>query len=211
MRYKWSAMFLAGITALAMTACEKKEHSEMGDPIVSTAETQPATMQEIPEGAIADDYGEYIYTGKLQQIGDDTHGYISVPLGFVQYESEENPGLLQYCSPSGSSMITLDYYSDMDYETAAQSIRYSLELSGMVEGLAGATVTVNGYNALRLYCVYPEYSTHQILYLIEDPQNPDTCCYYLGMEFQKADINIIACSSTFQIPADYAAEQSASE
>lgn len=208
MKYQYIAVLLAGLAALTMTACEEEPKSQIGDPITSTAETQPATIGEIPEGAIVDDHGEYVYTGKLQQIGCPEDGYMMVPLGYMVYESEENPGLTQYISPSGSNMFTLDRYSDMSYETAAQSLRYSLELSGEVEGLSGATTTVAGYNALRLYCVYPEYGIHQVIWLIEDPADPENSCYYLGMEFVAADINLIACSSTFRTAGDYAAQQS---
>ncbi len=207
MKNRLTAFLLAGAAAFLMTACEEPKQSQIGDPIVtSNAETQPATQGELPEGAITDDLGEYVYTGKTQQIGCPEDGFLLVPLGYVPYESEENAGMTQYIAPGGSNMFTLDRYADMDYRTAAESIRYSLELSGEVEGLAGSTVTVNGLPALRLYCVYPEYSIHQVIWLIQDPASPDTSCYYLGLEFVSSDINLIALSSTFRTTAEEPAE-----
>ncbi len=211
MKQKWRLFLLAGTAAVTMTACDPQERTEIGDPISVAEATEDTTRREIPEGAIADESGDFVYTGKLQQVGDDENGYIMVPLGFIPFQEDGVEGLTQYSSTTGSTIITLERYADVDYETAANSIRYYMAENEEIDGLTGATVTVNGYNALQLYCVYPADGVYQVVWLIEDPENPAVSSYYLAMEFTNDNRDIIACSSTFQTPADYAASAAEEE
>lgn len=192
------SLTLCAVLALGMTACEQRAESSADSSAETTAESRP----EIPEGAIADASGTFIYTGMLTQGGDAENGYVQIPLGYIPFQEEGVDGLTQYCDPSGTNIITLDRYNDVDYMNAATSMRFYYEEMENAEGLSGSITTVNGYNALQLCCHFTDDDKFLFTWLIEDPSNPASC-YYLSMEFANEDSAIVACSSTFQTAADY--------
>jgi hypothetical protein len=173
---------------------------------VETTEAQDTEKAGIPEGAIADESGDFIYTGKLQQVGDDENGYIQVPLGYVPFEEEGVDGLMQYSDVTGTNIITLDYYDGVDYETAANNLYYYMSEEDGIEGLSGAQVTVAGYTALQIYCHYTD-GVFLVIWVIQNPADTSSS-YYMAIEFESDDSDIMACSSTFRTVEDYyAAEQ----
>lgn len=197
-------LFLCMSFALGMTACEDAEKAESIVETEAATSAETETRPEVPEGAIADESGTFIYTGPLQQGGDDENGYIKVPLGYVSFQEEGVSGLTQYSDVSGTNIITLDYYEGVDYAVAATNLRYYMEEDKTIEGLTGAKVTVNGYKALQLYCHFMDDDKFLVTWLIEDPADPANC-YYLAIEFANEDSDIMACSSTFQTVEDFAA------
>lgn len=200
---KFLTIAIASALLLSLTACGKAEQSSgASDTKSTTAEMLP----EVPEGAIVDESGTFVFTGPLRQGGDDENGYIKVPIGFLSFQEEGVQGLTQYASMDGTTIITLDRYEGYDYKTVANNFRYYFEEDENVEGLGGATTVVNGYNALQLYCHYKDDGKYFFAWMIEDPANPQNS-YYLAMEFLNDDRNIVACSSTFQTVEDFAKTQ----
>ena len=161
----------------------------------------PAETAAIPEGAITDDEGKFAFTGKTQQVGDDDHGYLQVPLGYLPFQEEGVDGLVQYSDSTGTNILTLQHYADMDYSTAAQSMFAYMQSNEDVEGLTGATVTAGGYDALQIYGHYKD-GYFLVIWFIDDPSS-ESGCYYLAIEFDGEHQDLIALSSTFQNPADF--------
>lgn len=208
-----TAVLCAGL-ALFMTACggSKDEGKSVLEnagaiPAPTEGQTESATLPEVPEGAIVDESGSFVYTGPLRQGGDDENGYIKVPLGYVPFQEEGVSGLTQYSDVTGTNVITLDYYEGIDYTVAATNLRYYMEEDETIEGLTGASVMVNGYQSLQLYCHFTDDNKFLVTWLIQDPADPASC-YYLAIEFVSEDSDIMACSSTFQTVEDYAASAS---
>lgn len=201
---KFLTVSLISVLLLSMTSCKNAEqgNADASDP----KSTEAATLPEVPEGAIVDESGTFVFTGPLRQGGDDENGYIKVPIGFLSFQEEGVEGLTQYASMDGTTIITLDRYEGYDYKTVANNFRYYFEEDENVEGLGGATTVINGYNALQLYCHYKDDGKYFFAWMIEDPANPQNS-YYLAMEFLNEDKNIVACSSTFQTVEDFAKTQ----
>ncbi len=204
---KLMILSLCAVLALGMTACETESGSETesaGSMAESSAESadETTTLPEVPEGAIADESGSFVYTGPLQQGGDDENGYIKVPLGYVSFQEEGVEGLTQYSDITGTNVITLDYYEGVNYQDGANSLYYYMSQEETVEGLTGATVDVNGYHSLQLYAHYTDDNKFLVTWMIEDPADPASS-YYLAIEFLNDDADIMACSSTFQTVEDY--------
>lgn len=196
---------LCAVLALGMTACDDgAESAADSSSAESSADSAAATetLPEVPEGAIADESGSFVYTGPLQQGGDDENGYIQVPLGYVTFKEEGVEGLTQYSDVTGTNVITLDYYEGVNYQDGANSLYYYMSQEEYVEGLTGATVQVNGYNSLQLYAHYTDDDKFLVTWMIEDPANTANS-YYLAIEFMNEDSDIMACSSTFQTVEDY--------
>lgn len=155
---------------------------------------------------ITDESGEFVYKGELKQGGSKEDGYIKIPASYVNFQEEEVEGLTQYCDPTGTNIITLDFYEGINYEDAANNMVYYMQEDENVEGLSGATVMINGYNAKQIYCHYIDDDKFLVIWMIEDPSNTANC-YYLAIEFANELSDVMACSSTFQTVADYTPEQ----
>ncbi|MDE5792463.1 MAG: hypothetical protein K2H66_02950 [Oscillospiraceae bacterium] len=175
--------------------------------------TEEATKPEVPEGAIADESGDFVYAGKLQPIGNSETGYMQIPLGYTEVQSEDVlntfSGMVQYCDATGVNMITLGHYEDISYQVLAENRRYALEEQEEIEGLSGSIVTVAGYHALQLYCHHTD-GIFLTSWMIEDPKNSEDC-YFMEFEFDSDHQNILACSSTFQTVQDYKKSQKEQE
>ncbi len=196
--------------ALTLTGCSAGQSDgvsvmNQGKSLEENASVE-ATKPEVPEGAITDDAGNFVYEGKLQPIGDDENGYMQVPLGYQPFQEEGTEGLTQYTDATGTNIFTLDYYENMSMTMAAENMRYYMESQENIEGLQGSVTTVNGYNARQLYCHFTDANLFWIIWLSEDPDNSETC-YHLSLQCDPEQQNLIACSSTFQTVNDYHKEQ----
>lgn len=204
---KFNLLLSGMLIASCLTACSTQSQQDVsilaGNQPVATEE---ATKPEVPEGALVDASGDFVYTGKLQTIGDITIGFLQVPLGYLQVEQEQElPGILQYCDTSGANLITFGYYQGITYQALAESRRSALEETDGIEGLSGATTTVGDYQALQLYAYHKDDTTGNTLivaWFIPDQENPQNC-YFMEFELDSEHHNIIACSSTFQTVTDY--------
>lgn len=202
---KRKLLMILNMLAVVLTGCSAGQNdgvSVLNQGQSLEVDTQEATKPEIPEGAIADDAGNFVYEGKLQPIGDDENGYMQVPLGYLPFQEEGVEGLTQYSDATGTQIFTLDYYEDMSFEAAAESMRYYLAQQENIEGLQGSITTVNGYDARQLYCHFTDANLFWIIWMIEDPDHPSNS-YYLSVECDPDHQNLIACSSTFQTVNDY--------
>ena len=196
------AILMAAIM-LGSTGCGGLDDPAAQTPGAALAQTDaPAETDALPAGAITDDAGEFAFTGKTQQIGDDAHGYLQVPLGYLPFQEEGVEGLVQYSDSTGKNIFTLDHY-DMDYNNAAQSMYAYMQQNEDIEGLTGATVTAGGYDALQIYGHYND-GYFIVIWLIDDPDS-EAGCYYLAIEFDGEHQDLVALSSTFQTPKDFAA------
>ncbi|MDE5884608.1 MAG: hypothetical protein K2H29_05970 [Oscillospiraceae bacterium] len=191
---------------IGMDGCSTEQKQDVsvlaGNQPVST---EPATKPEVPEGAIVDASGDFVYTGKLQTIGDITIGFMQVPLGYLPVEQEQElPGIVQYCDATGANLITFGYYQGITYQALAESRRSALSETEGIDGLTGATTTVGDYSALQLYCYYKDETTNTLIvaWFIPDQENPENC-YFMEFELDSDHQNLIACSSTFQTVTDY--------
>ena len=203
-------LLLTSMLALTLTGCSAGQSDgvsvmNQGKSLEENASVE-ATKPEVPEGAITDDAGNFVYEGKLQPIGDDENGYMQVPLGYQPFQEEGTEGLTQYTDATGTNIFTLDYYENMSMTMAAENMRYYMESQENIEGLQGSVTTVNGYNARQLYCHFTDANLFWIIWLIEDPDNSETC-YHLSLQCDPEHQNLIACSSTFQTVNDYHKEQ----
>lgn len=170
--------------------------------------TETAAKPEIPEGAIADESGDFVFTGKLQQVGDDENGYIQVPLGYVPFQEEGVEGLTQYSDVTGTNIFTLEHYAGLSYQTAAENMRAYIQQDETLEDVQGATVQIAGNPALQLYGRYSD-GIFIVIWFIEDPADTSSS-YYLAIEFDAEHTDIVACSSTFQtVDAFHASETGA--
>jgi len=209
---KSEILILLSVSAMILTGCASGQND--GVSILNQnqnadnvqAETQDYTKPEVPEGAIADDSGNFVYQGKLMPVGDDENGYMQIPLGYSPFQEEGSEGLTQFADATGVNIFTLDYYENMPYEAAAESMRYYMASQENIEGLQGSVTTVNGYSARQLYCHFTDENLFWIVWLIEDPDNPDNS-YHLSLQCDPEHQNLIACSSTFQTVNDYHEEQ----
>ena len=216
-RIEW---LLLPLLALTLTACggldDKSSgsafHDQDSQALVSTADESAgdAGKAEVPEGALVDYSGEFVFDGKLQQIGDDENGYMKVPLGYQRFQDEDVEGLTQYCDVSGTNILTLEHYQGLSYMAAAENMRAYLAQQDTVQDIQGATVQVADYNALQLYGHYGD-GFYIVTWFIEDPANPAESSYYLSIEFDAEHQNLIACSSSFQTVEDYHAQESTAE
>lgn len=206
MMKKYLAYTLCAVLAVSMTGCGGKDSdkSVLEQQAIIPAVTESGAKQEIPEGAITDESGTFYYAGPLQQFGDSQNGYIQLPLGFAPFQAEgveNSEGVTQYTNASGTNLVTLDRYN-VDYATSATTLRYYMEEDENVEGLTGASVTINGYTALQIYCHYKADNTFMVAWCIEDPADPKSS-YYLAIQFTNEDSAVMACSSTFQTVDDF--------
>ncbi len=199
MKIKNFAAVTAAVCLLSLTGCGQESSTDSG------AQGQIATKPHVPEGAIVDESGDFVYTGQLKEVGDAENGYIKVPVTYVMFQEEGVEGLTQFSDPTGSNVITLDFYEGIPYGDAANSLVYYMSEDENVEGLTGAEVQVAGYPAKQIYCHYKDDDKFVVIWLIEDSSNPSDS-YYLAIEFYQEASDIMACSSTFQTVHDHAAE-----
>ncbi|MCR4646889.1 MAG: hypothetical protein K5695_16035 [Oscillospiraceae bacterium] len=217
MMHKWK-LLLVPLLALALTACgglkEQSGGSVMHDQssqgfIVDNGDAAGETTS-IPEGALVDQSGDFVYAGKLQQIGDDENGYMKVPLGYLPFQDEDVEGLTQYSDTTGKNILTLEHYT-IPYQDAANNMLSYLQSENVIQDVQGATVQVAGYNSLQLYGHYDD-GYYIVIWFIEDPADPEGSSYYMAIEFDSDHKEIVACSSSFQTVEDHhKAEESAGE
>ena len=190
------------LTAVLLTGCGGgvTQRNDYTFPM-SSKDSSVAESTEIPEGAIVDESGTFVFEGKTQQIGTDEDGYIKVPLGYAPYQDEGIEGMTQYSDSTGANIFTLDYYEGMSYQMAAESMRNYLSQDENMENLQGATSSLNGYTGLQLYGHYKD-GYFIVAYFIQDPENTSNS-YYLAIEFDPDHQNLVALSSTFRTKEDY--------
>lgn len=204
MKRKWIASLLAVLCLMALTGCGPSlENGANGWTNTPSKNTSSVKNKNSGDG-VTDQSGEFTYSGELQQIGDEEHGYLKIPAAFKEYHEEGVEGLLQYASEDGSTIVTLQYYEKTPYTTVANNFRYYLESQENFEGLTGATVTINGYDALQLYGHYSTDNSFLVVWLIQNPDNTEDS-FYLALEFPAGDEDIIGISSTFETPGDHTA------
>lgn len=206
-------LLLVPLLALALCGCGGLDDPNSGSALQGVGQdalsAEEATKPEVPEGALVDQSGDFVFSGRLQQIGDDTNGYLKVPLGYIAFQEEGIEGMTQYADATGKNIFTLRRYKDLTYQMAAENMRSYLTQQDTVQDLQGATVTVAGYNALQLYGHYSD-GFYIVIWFIEDPANPQDS-YYLAIECDSSHTNLIACSSSFRTIEDYHNEEAAAE
>ena len=191
------------IMAFSSTFRAANDSNGKGDVAPSVKDqAQSNELGQVTNERITDETGKFIYEGKLQQIGDNDHGYMKVPPHYQFSKEDAARGILRYSDTSGKGVITLNLFKGMDYHSAAQKLYLGIDAQSGIEGLTGATVHPSGYNAKQIYGVNTEDGYFFVIWLIEDPDNSSNC-YYLSLEFDEEHNNIMALSSTFRSVKDY--------
>lgn len=158
----------------------------------SAGGTQPAATA----GTLTDASGDFTYTGELQWIGDEAHGFLQVPASFMPFQDVDVPGLVQYCDGTPDTIVTLQHYDGVTAEQAAQNTYAGMEEEGTYDRMEGAEVPISDYQAKQIYAYYPDTAQYLVLWFIPDPVDAASS-YYLAMEFTQETADIVACSSTF--------------
>ena len=174
-----------------MTQAETEAETE-----ISAAET--AASGELPANetkTVTDATGDFSYTGELMWIGDEAHGFLQVPASFQTFQDTDVSGLVQYCQDP-YNVVTLQKYTDVDRDTAANAIYTALQGDSGCEDLLASQVTLGAYDAKQIAGYYPVTQQFLVAWIVEDPENPKSS-YYLAMEFTENSRDMMGCSSTF--------------
>lgn len=163
---------------------------------ISAAET--AASGELPANetkTVTDATGDFSYTGELMWIGDEAHGFLQVPASYQKFQDTDVSGLVQYCQDP-YNVVTLQKYTDVDRDTAANAIYTALQGDSGCEDLLASQVTLGTYDAKQIAGYYPATQQFLVAWIVEDPENPKSS-YYLAMEFTENSRDMMGCSSTF--------------
>lgn len=174
-----------------MTQTETEAETE-----ISAAET--AASGELPANetkTVTDATGDFSYTGELMWIGDEAHGFLQIPASFHKFQDTDVSGLVQYCQDP-YNVVTLQKYTDVDRDTAANAIYTALQGDSGCEDLLASQVTLGVYDAKQIAGYYPATQQFLVAWIVEDPENPKSS-YYLAMEFTENSRDMMGCSSTF--------------
>ncbi len=189
-------------------AIEKQTFAETKAPIAETSteavtavtEAEPITEADASAGGnetvtLTDASGDFTYTGEVQWIGDEEHGYLQVPADYNPFQDVDTEGLVQYCY-GPYNIITLQRFEGTSADTAAFNIYNHLEEEAAADSVSSAEVEISDYTAKQIYAYYPDSSQYLVTWFIPDPDDENSC-YYLSMEFDAAHSDMVACSSTF--------------
>ena len=116
---------------------------------------------------------------ETKRVGKDQYGYITIPYYWVAFiDVEPMPGAIQYTN-AGLAIITLNIFdSDVDPETALSNLAAYHEDQGAVD-VTGARVTLNGEEALQVYCYYPSDGTYLVMWMFK---SSDDVVHYIAAE-----------------------------
>lgn len=128
---------------------------------LSKANKEPAPLsQNAAEIEVSESQTEETENVEMQTVGTGEFGYVTVPDTWMKFTDLDGGTDFQYSNPQGTSIITLNTFSfddlteeqksQVDLESAAQSVWYNLE-NNQVSGIEGARVTLGPYDALQIY------------------------------------------------------------
>lgn len=208
---KIKVMLLVSAIILSFAACSDKseESSQMATEIITETSEMPeqetAQKQEIvdeketPTEVDTDSENgelEVTYTGDTQEIGADGFGFMQVPKDWVSFKELGASGsvpLYQYASPDQISVVTMSYVEDTDAKTFADTYYESMS-KNKVEGLTGATVTLDGRDAYQVYAYYTDVNKVLVAWIFD---GEDGLTHSLAIESQ--DYDIISLSGTYTL------------
>lgn len=160
-----------------------------------TTSVSSVTTETNDTASLTDASGSFTYTGELQWIGDEEHGYLQVPADYMVFQDVDVSGLVQYCY-GPYNIVTLQRFGGTSADIAAQNLYANLSLENNCERLETAEVPIATYEAKQIYAYYSDTMQYLVIWLIPDPED-NTSCYYLAMEFTEDEAELVACSSTF--------------
>lgn len=104
-------------------------------------------------------------------VGDDEHGYISVPDDWAKFYDVDGASALQY-SYAGVYIVSLDYVDDAKHSAReyATNFSYTMEKSDEVTGVSFNTVAIGKnkeYTAYRVDMYYPSDKVYLVTYWFE--------------------------------------------
>lgn len=126
--------------------------------------------------------------------GAENYGFIDIPSDWVTFTEEgmEDEGMVQYSDVNGESVITLQYYDDVDAETAATNVYVTLEESA--ENLTAAMVELDGYEAYQVYGYMPDTNEILVCWFFD---GDDGLMHYLAIE--GTDMELFDLSETYSV------------
>lgn len=210
---KIKAILMVSTIILSFSACSDKseESSQAATEIITETseitEAEPETEQETetvaeteaPAEADKDSENnelEVTYTGDTQEIGADSFGFMQVPRDWVSFKelgADDSVPLYQYSSPDQVSVVTMSYVENTDAKTLAD-IYYQSMSADKVDGLTGATVTLDGKEAYQVYGYYTDANKVLVAWVFD---GEDGFTHSLTIESQ--DYDIISLSGTYTL------------
>lgn len=154
-----SIMFL-----LLSSGCAKDDNQE----------TNTVTQEQSQDEKISQNKSD---SSKMQRVGSEGIGYVSVPSTWLKFEDVEGGDDIQYSDPSGISIITLNIFdtSGLDEENAknfnaefaSKNVWINIENSQEPENIEAAKVKLNDRDAYQVYASYDDESM-LVTWCVED-------------------------------------------
>lgn len=99
---------------------------------------------------------ESISAQETKRVGQDIYGYVSIPENWVNFINEgAQEDSIQFSDPTGSDIITLSaaLNPEQDPKAVLNAVAESMVSEG-AEDVTGATVSLNGIDAVQVYGYY---------------------------------------------------------
>ena len=152
------------------------EPEETEAPIRTEAPTSAVTPAATPTAAPATE------TAETRRVGEEGYGYIDIPASWVVFTDVDGSATVKQWAADPVTIISLDIVPNtdgaLDPEQAAQNIAAHLESTGASD-LTGARVTVGGFDAAQIYCVYPDEGIFLVIWLFD---GGDGIIHYIAAE-----------------------------
>ena len=121
-------------------------------------------------------------TAETSRVGEEGYGYIDIPANWVVFTDPDGSETVRQWAADPVTIISLDMVPNpdgvLDPDQAAQNIAAHLEESGASD-LTGARVTVGGFDAVQVYCVYPDEGIFLVVWLFD---GGDGIIHYVAAE-----------------------------
>lgn len=149
-----------------------------------------------------DDDNTYI-ADENQRIGNSTVGYIDAPSDFVVFNEVDGlEGLdgVQYSDATGTSIITMQAYEDIDAYDMANNVYNHFASDSAVDesSLSSASVTIGGYDAYQVYCYYPDDHMYVVTWCF-NVSDVDSYGHYIAIEFDSDYSDLWKLGDTFDM------------
>lgn len=213
---KVTAMILIAAMCFSLASCKSSDTLSKSVEEMSAEEIEEIIKKDIAERETAEENTakDAENSSDMQVIGSGEFGYVSVPDNWVEFRELDGGTDFQYSNSSGTSIITLNVFSDeglteeqkdqLDADAVASSVWYNLE-NNEVTDLVGAKVTLNGYDATQVYgyFVNEDHGLPSVIvcWIVEDEQG---AFHYISAEGTLDDIvdvvSYVESSYSFENP-----------
>ncbi len=214
---KFRVLLMASLMIMSLSACSEEKTESIAEKEIITEtvpvreKTTEAETEEFEEETDSEydeeieseteeesDNGELevTYTGATKEIGDEKFGYMQVPedwIRFVELGADESVPLYQFSSPDQVSVVTMSYAENTNAQALA-NVYYQYMTDNAVDGLTGATVTLDGKTAYQVYGYFTDANKVLVTWTFD---GDDGLTHSLSIESQ--DYDIISLSGTYTL------------